>query len=107
MKKLQSEMHGRKRLKERKQMCKAVQLREASRELGKVGRVINSILGNQSKKCTMQYIKTQEGRVVTDEEEIHNMVTAHFNEWFAMPANAAGLHVSEFGMSPWIRRRLS
>ena len=37
------------------------------------------------------------GRVVSDEKEIHNMVTAHFNEWFVMPeyAKASSLHVSE------------
>ena len=95
MTKLQTEMHGRKRLEDRKQMKKSVQLREASREMGKVGRVIKSVLGTQSERYTMTFIKTPEGRVVTDEEEIHNMVTAHFNEWFAMPDNASSLHVSE------------
>ena len=45
----------------------------------------------------MTYIKTPEGRVVSDEEEMHNMVTAHFNEWFAMPEyiKTSSLHVSE------------
>ena len=44
----------------------------------------------------MTYIKTPEGRVVADEIEIHNMVTEHFNEWFAMPEDAktSSLHVS-------------
>ena len=45
----------------------------------------------------MTYVKTVEGRVVSGEKEIHNMVTAHFNEWFAMPkyAKASSLHISE------------
>ena len=38
--KLQSEMHGKKRKEERKQFNKAVAVREAIREMGKVGPVI-------------------------------------------------------------------
>ena len=95
--KLQSEIHGRKRTEERKQVNKAVAVREASREIGKVGRVIKSVLGTQTARYNMTYTKTSEGRAMPDEEKIHNMVTAHFKEWFAMPeyAKTSSLHVSE------------
>ena len=45
----------------------------------------------------MTYIKTPEGWVVSDEEEIDNMVTTHFNEWFTKPkyAKKSNLYVSE------------
>ena len=55
-----------------------VAVREASREMGKSRRVIKSALGTQTERYTMAYIKTAEGRVVADEKEIHNMVTAYF-----------------------------
>ena len=101
MAKLQSEMHGRKRKEERKQINKAIAVREASREasreMGKVRRVIKSVLGTQTERYTITYIKPPEGRVVSDEEEIHNMPIVHFNERFAMPdyAMTSSLHVSE------------
>ena len=97
MTRLLSEIHGRRRTEEKKQMSKAVQVREASRELGKVARVIKSFLGTQSERYTMTYIQTSKGRVVTGEEKIHNMVRAYFNKWFAMPdeTKTSSLHVSE------------
>ena len=77
---LRSRMHGRQRTDLRKQINRAVAVREASREAGKIGRVIKSVLGNQTPPYSMTYIRAPDGRVLSDEEEIHNMVTAHFNE---------------------------
>ena len=55
-----------------------------------------SVLGSQTERYTMTYIKTPLGGVVSDEEEIRNMLTANFNQWFAMPeyAKTSSLHVS-------------
>lgn len=42
---LYAQMKGRKRTEKRKQVNKAVAVREANREMGKVGQVIKSVLG--------------------------------------------------------------
>ena len=54
-------------------------------------------MGTQKDRYTMAYIKAADGRVIADEVEIHNMVTSHFNEWFAMPeyAKESSLHLSD------------
>ena len=89
-------MHGRNRSDMRKGITRAVTVREASMEAGKLGRVIKSVLGTQTERFLMTYIRTPEGDILTDEHEIHEMVTQHFNEWFAMPefAQESMLHMS-------------
>ena len=74
-------------------------VREASRELGKLGRVIMSVLGTQTESFLMTYIKTPDGIVLADEALIHEMVTKHFNDWFAIPdyAKTSSLHLSPSG----------
>ena len=80
----------------RKRINRAVAIREASREAGKLGRVIKSVLGTQTERFIMTYIRTPEGDILTDELEIHELVTQHFNEWFAIPEFAQNslLHMS-------------
>ena len=56
--------------------------------MGKAGRVIKSVQGIQTERFNMTYIRATEDRVVVDDEEVHNMVTAHFNEMYAMPEDA-------------------
>ena len=55
------------------------------------------VLGTQTEMYTKTYIKTPEGRVVSDDGEIHNMVISHFSEWFAISdyGKTSTLHVFE------------
>ena len=93
---LRAAMHGRNRNDMRKGFNRAVAVREASRESNKLGRVIKSVLGTQTERFLMAYIKSQDGIIVTHEVLIHDMVTNHFNEWFAIPeyAKTSTLHMS-------------
>ena len=94
---LKAAMHGRNRNDIRKGFSRAVAVREASREAGKLGRVIKSVLGTQTEMFLMTYIKTADGIIVSVEVLIHDMVKKHFNEWFAIPDYAK---TSAFHMSP-------
>ena len=81
----------------RKQIKRAVAVREASREAGKLGRIIKSVLGTQTERFLMTYIRTPEGNTLSDEAEIHDMVTSHFTDWFVIPEFAkktSVLHMS-------------
>ena len=71
-------------------------VREASRESGKLGRVIKSVLGTQTERFLMTFIKSPHGSVLADELLIHDMVTNHFNDWFVIPeyAKTSFLHMS-------------
>ena len=60
MAKLQSEMHDRKRKEKRKQINKAVVVRDASREMGKVGRVIKSVFGYSDRDVHCDVYKNTE-----------------------------------------------
>ena len=75
---------------------RAVAVHEASREAGKLGRLIKSVLGTQTKRFVMTYIKSADGIIVSDEVLIHDMVTKHSNEWFAVPeySKTSPLHIS-------------
>ena len=44
----------------------------------------------------MTYIRTPEGNILSDEALIHDMITNHFNDWFAIPdyAKSSSLHMS-------------
>ena len=42
-------------------------VREASREAGKLGRVIKSVLDTQTERFLMTYIRTPEGNILYDE----------------------------------------
>ena len=78
-------MHGRNRSDLRKRINRAEAVREASREAGKLGRVVRSVLGTQIERFQMTYIRTPEMNILADETKIYDMVTKHFNEWFAIP----------------------
>ena len=64
----------------RKRINRAVAVCEASREADKLGRVINSVLGTQTERYLMTYIRTPERDILTDETEIQDMVIKYFNE---------------------------
>ena len=66
-------MHGRKRVNVRELINRAVTIREANREAEKDSRVIKSVLATQTERYNMTCIKTPNGRVVSDEEEIRNI----------------------------------
>ena len=58
---LRSAMHGRNRSDMRKMINRAVAVCEASREAGKLGRVIKSVLGTQTERFLTTYICTLRG----------------------------------------------
>ena len=49
-----------------------------------------------TERFLMTYIKTSAGTILTDEALIHEMVTKHSNDWFAIPdyAKTSSLHIS-------------
>ena len=67
-----SAMHGWYRKDMRKKIIRAVAVREASRESGKLGRVIKSVLDTQTERFLMTYIRTPEGIILSDEALIHD-----------------------------------
>ena len=70
-------MHGRNRNDMRKRIDWAVAVREASRESGKLGRVIKSVLGTQTERVLMTYIKTPDGIILSDEALINGRKALH------------------------------
>ena len=66
-------------------MSKMVNYREDMRVAGKVGYVIKSVLGTSRTPCNLQEIRTDDGEIIGDAEEIHRRITAFFKLWFSMP----------------------
>ena len=64
----------------RKRINRAVVFREASREVVKLGFVIKSVLGTQTKRFLITYMRTPEENMLPDQTEMHDMVTNHFDE---------------------------
>ena len=82
--KVKRKLHGRFRLEVRRQISSATQAREALREQGKLKKVIASILHRDTDLYALHSLQSDQG-MLTDAPTIHNLVTAHFEEWYRAP----------------------
>eukprot|EP01041_Mallomonas_annulata_P042147 gene42147-biopygen7330 len=91
---LKKRMHGRQRADYRKQLTERTRRREQMRIQGKMRTVLQSLLSgvDLKKKQRIQYamteLRTGQGNdqdMTTDPEEIHNLLTNHFKDWYAAP----------------------
>ena len=82
--KIKRKLHGRFRLDLRRKISAATQAREALREQGKLKKVIASILQRDTDLYALHSLQSDQG-MLTDAPTIHNLVTAHFEEWYRAP----------------------
>ena len=79
--------HGRARTEMRMRISDRIRRREESRQAGKLRPVLESMLGPYRKRkegYTMETLRINE-QTKTDPKEIHDVLTKHFQEWFATP----------------------
>ena len=82
--KVKRRLHGRFRMDLRRQISAATNAREALREQGKLKKVIASILHKDTDLYALHSLQTEHG-ILTDAQTLHNLVTAHFLEWYRTP----------------------
>lgn len=73
----------------RKRINAAVASRERARERNKLKQCHDSLLNIEQSRYEMDNLRTKEEdgitAIITDKKRIHNMITAHFKDWFAIP----------------------
>ena len=103
---LRSLMHGRHRTDLRKDISDKVAFREHMRKLNKMKSVLKSILGVLGGRkhiltLNLDVVKDMAGTVACTPGEVHAMVTRHFREWYANPANNnSTLHTADDWQTP-------
>ena len=84
--KLKRMLHGRQRCLLRKQISYHTAHLEALRTQGRIGRVIKSTLQEDVKMFTLESLPVPGEGSITDHRTIHNLVSAHFTQWYTGPA---------------------
>ena len=82
---VKGQLHGRNRNYLRMLINAQVYRRETSRLKGKLGRVIRSILHEEVQFYPIETLRVAPDSILTDGSQIHNAVTAHFEEWYRAP----------------------
>jgi hypothetical protein len=81
-----SGLHGKERRRDRQLMSVRVAIRDAEREEGRVGRIINSVLKRDKGVELVGRLVRDQGRgeveVVTKKEEVERVTIDHFEKWF-------------------------
>ena len=78
-------LHGRQRTLLRKQISSHAAHLETLRVTGRIGRVITSTLQEDVEQFTLESLPVPGEGILTDHRTIHNMVTAHFTQWYKGP----------------------
>ena len=78
---VKGQLHGRNRNYLRMLINAQVYRRETSRLKGKLGRVIRSILHEEVQFYPIETLRVSPDHILTDGSQIHQAVTAHFQEW--------------------------
>ena len=82
---VKGQLHGRNRNYLRMLINAQVYRRETSRLKGKLGRVIRSILHEDIQFYPIETLRVASDYILTDGSQIHQAVTAHFQEWYRAP----------------------
>ena len=89
-------LHGAIRHEMRKRINAAVASRERARERNKLKQCHDSLLNIEQSRYEMDNLRTKEEdgitAIITDKKRIHNMITAHFKDWFAIPEHVEVFH---------------
>ena len=82
---VKGQLHGRNRNYLRMLINAQVYRRETSRLKGKLGRVIRSILHEEVQFYPIETLRVSSDHILTDGSQIHQAITAHFQEWYRGP----------------------
>ena len=85
IRKLRRMLHGRQRSLLRREISMHTARLEAARAAGKIGRVIKSVLQEDTELYTLESLTVPGQDTLTDHRTIHNVVTAHFQQWYQGP----------------------
>ena len=85
IRKLRRMLHGRQRLLLRREISAHTARLEALRAEGKIGKVIRSVLQEDSELYALESLSLPGQATLTDHRLIHNTVTAHFQQWYQGP----------------------
>ena len=83
--KLKRMLHGRQRCLLRKQISLHTAHLETLRAQGRIGRVIKSTLQEDAEMFTLESLPVPGEGIITDHRNIHNLVSAHFTQWYKGP----------------------
>ena len=85
IRKLQRMLQGRQRSLLRREINAHTARLEAARAAGKIGKVIKSVLQEDTELYTLESLTVPGQDTLTDHRTIHNVVTAHFQQWYQGP----------------------
>ena len=83
--KLKRVLHGRQRTLLRQRISSHTAHLETLRITGRIGRVIKSTLQEDVELFTLESLPVPGEGILTDHRAIHNLVTAHFTQWYKGP----------------------
>ena len=89
IRKLRRMLHGRQRLLLRREISAHSARLEALRAEGKIGKVIRSVLQEDSELYALETLSLPGQATLTDHRLIHNAVTEHFYQWYQGPPTPA------------------
>ena len=89
IRKLRRMLHGRQRLLLRREISAHTARLEALRAEGRIGKVIRSVLQEDSELYALETLSLPGQATLTDHKLIHNAVTAHFQQWYQGPPSPA------------------
>ena len=85
IRKLRRMLQGRQRSLLRREISAHTARLEALRAAGKIGKVIKSVLQEDTELYTLETLTVAGQDTLTDHRTIHNVVTAHFQQWYQGP----------------------